>query len=180
VHRDTDGVRLQTDDGEARRFDKAVIATHADQALALLADPSAEERSALGAFRYTANETVLHTDERFLPRTRAARASWNYQVNGAVRPTVTYYLNRLQRLDADEHYCVTLNRADEIDPERIIMRTVYDHPLYTLDTLRGQHQVGELNGAQHTLYAGAHLGNGFHEDGLASAVRAAAQLGVDW
>jgi uncharacterized protein len=75
---------------------------------------------------------------------------------------------------------VTLNRSDEIDPERVIMRTVYDHPLYTLDTLRGQREVGELNGARHTLYAGAYLGNGFHEDGLASAVRAAAQLGVDW
>jgi predicted NAD/FAD-binding protein len=180
VSRGADGIELRTADGKARSFDKAVIATHADQALSLLADPSTEERSALGAFRYTANETVLHTDERFLPRTRAARASWNYQVNGAVRPTVTYYLNRLQRLDADEHYCVTLNRAEEIDPERVIMRTVYDHPLYTLDTLRGQREVAELNGARHTLYAGAHLGNGFHEDGLASAVRAAGALGVDW
>ncbi len=180
VSRGADGVELRTDDGETRSFDKAVIAAHADQTLSLLADPSTEERSALGAFRYTANETVLHTDERFLPRTRAARASWNYQVNGAVRPTVTYYLNRLQRLDADEHYCVTLNRAEEIDPERVIMRTVYDHPLYTLDTLRGQREMGALNGARHTLFAGAHLGNGFHEDGLASAVRAAAKLGVDW
>ena len=180
VRRNPDGVELTTDDGETRRFDKSVIATHADQALALLADPSGEERSALGAFRYTANDTVLHTDERFLPRARAARASWNYQVNGAVKPTVTYYLNRLQRLDADEHYCVTLNRSEEIDPERVIMRTIYDHPLYTLDTLRGQREVTTLKGARHTLYAGAHLGNGFHEDGLASAVRAAAQLGVEW
>lgn len=180
VRRASDGVELTTDDGEARRFDKAVIATHADQALALLADPSPEERSALGAFCYTANETVLHTDTRFLPRARAARASWNYQVNGAVKPTVTYYLNRLQRFDADEHYCVTLNRSGDIDPECVIMRTVYDHPLYTLDTLRGQQEVAALNGARHTLYAGAHLGNGFHEDGLASAVRAAAQLGVVW
>jgi uncharacterized protein len=180
VGRTPDGVELTTDDGGTRRFDKAVIATHADQALALLTDPSPEEQSALGAFRYASNETVLHTDVRFLPRARSARASWNYQVNGSVKPTVTYYLNRLQRLDADEHYCVTLNRADEIDPERVIMRTVYDHPLYTLDTLRGQREIGELNGARHTLYAGAHLGNGFHEDGLASAVRAAALLGVDW
>jgi len=180
VRRDPNGVELTTDDGETRRFDKAVVATHADQALALLADPSPEEESALGAFSYTANETVLHTDERFLPRARAARASWNYQVNGAVKPTVTYYLNRLQRIDANEHYCVTLNRNGEIDPGRVIMRTVYDHPLYTLDTLRGQSEVGALNGARHTLYAGAHLGNAFHEDGLASAVRAAALLGVDW
>ena len=174
-----DGVELTTADGETRRFDRAVVATHADQALGLLADPSPAEQSALGAFRYTANETVLHTDERFLPRARAARASWNYQVNGALKPTVTYYLNRLQRLEADEHFCVTLNRTHEIDPERVIMRTVYDHPLYTLDTLRGQQEVAALNGERHTLYAGAHLGNGFHEDGLASAVRAAAQLGVD-
>jgi predicted NAD/FAD-binding protein len=180
IRRTADGVELTTEDGETRRFDKAVVATHADQALALLGDASREEQSALGAFRYTVNETVLHTDERFLPRARAARASWNYQVNGALKPTVTYYLNRLQRLDTDEHYCVTLNRTDDIDPERVIMRTVYDHPLYTLDTLRGQQEIAALNGARHTLFAGAHLGNGFHEDGLASAVRAAAALGVDW
>jgi uncharacterized protein len=180
LRRHADGVELTTDDGETRRFDKAVVATHADQALALLADASPAEQRALGAFRYTANETVLHTDARFLPRSRGARASWNYQVNGALKPTVTYYLNRLQQLDADEHYCVTLNRVEEIDPECVIMRTVYDHPLYTLDTLRGQREVEALTGAGHTLYAGAHLGNGFHEDGLASAVRAAAALGVDW
>ena len=178
AHRD--GVELTTADGETRSFDGTVVATHADQALGLLADPSPAEQSALGAFRYTANETALHTDERFLPRARAARASWNYQVNGALEPTVTYYLNRLQRIEADEHFCVTLNRTQEIDPERVIMRTVYDHPLYTLDTLRGQQEVAALNGERHTLYAGAHLGNGFHEDGLASAVRAAAQLGVEW
>jgi len=180
LRRTADGVELATADGETRRFDRAVVATHADQALDLLADPSPAEQSALGAFRYTANETVLHTDERVLPRSRAARASWNYQVNGALKPTVTYYLNRLQRLEVDEHFCVTLNRSDEIDPERVIMRTVYDHPLYTLDTLRGQREVAALNGERHTLYAGAHLGNGFHEDGLASAVRAAANLGVEW
>jgi predicted NAD/FAD-binding protein len=180
IARGEDGVDVTTGDGETRRFDKAVVATHADQALALLADASPAERSALGAFRYTANDTVLHTDERFLPRARAARASWNYNVNGSLKPTVTYYLNRLQRLQADEHYCVTLNRTKEIDPERVIMRTVYDHPLYTHDTLRGQHEVAALNGERHTLYAGAHLGNGFHEDGLASGVRAAAALGVEW
>jgi predicted NAD/FAD-binding protein len=101
-------------------------------------------------------------------------------VNGALKPTVTYYLNRLQRLETDEHYCVTLNRTAEIDPERVIMRAVYDHPLYTLDTLRGQREVAALAGARHTLFAGAHLGNGFHEAGLASAVGAAALLGVEW
>jgi predicted NAD/FAD-binding protein len=93
---------------------------------------------------------------------------------------VTYYLNKLQCLDADEHYCVTLNRSEEIDPDRVIMRAVYDHPLFTLDTLRGQHEIEALNGKRHTLFAGAHLGNGFHEDGLASAVRAVAKLGIEW
>jgi predicted NAD/FAD-binding protein len=180
LRRTADGVEVRTADGLRRPFDKVVVATHADQALALLVDPAAEERRALSAFSYTANEAVLHTDERFLPRVRAARASWNYAVNGAVKPTVTYYLNRLQRLDTDEHYCVTLNRSEEIDPGRIVMRTVYQHPVYTLETLRGQRELAALSGLRHTLYAGAHLGNGFHEDGLASGVRAAAALGVEW
>jgi uncharacterized protein len=174
------GVELRTADGGLRRFDKAVVAMHADQALALLADPSPEEARALSAFTYTANEAVLHTDERLLPRARAARASWNYSANGSVKPTVTYYLNRLQRLEADEHYCVTLNRTREIDPRKILMQTVYHHPVYTLDTLRGQRELAALSGRRHTLWAGAHLGNGFHEDGLASGVRAAAALGVVW
>src|SRR5207249_1096691 len=120
--------------------------------LALLGDPSREETRALSAFSYTGNEAVLHTDERLLPQARSARASWNYSVNGSLKPTVTYYLNRLQRLEADEHYCVTLNRSEEIDPARIVMRTVYHHPVYTLETLRGQREVAALSGLRHTLY----------------------------
>jgi predicted NAD/FAD-binding protein len=180
LRRGPEGVELRTADGRLRRFDKAVVATHADQALALLADPSPAEARALSAFSYTANEAVLHTDERLLPRARSARASWNYSVNGSVKPTVTYYLNRLQRLESDEHYCVTLNRSAEIDPERVVMHTVYHHPVYTVETLRGQGELAALSGRRHTLYAGAHLGNGFHEDGLASGVRAAAALGAAW
>ena len=180
VSRSGAGVEVRTEDGATARFDKVVLATHADQALRLLADPSTEERSALSAFAYTSNDAVLHTDQRFLPRTRAARASWNYQLNGSAKPTVTYYLNRLQQLDADEHYCVTLNRAAEIDPGRILMQTVYEHPLYTHETLRGQRELEALAGRRHTVFAGAHLGNGFHEDGLTSGVRAAATLGVAW
>jgi uncharacterized protein len=205
ITRTADGVELRVN-GDSARFDKVVLATHADQALRLLADPSPDETRALSRFAYTANETVLHTDERFLPRARAARASWNfhvapkpwphesgrrgdtegagvetnYQLNGSTRPTMTYYLNRLQTLDADEHYCVTLNRTAEIDPERILMSTVYEHPLYTHETLRGQRELEAISGQRHTTFAGAHLGNGFHEDGLASGVRAAAVLGVDW
>jgi predicted NAD/FAD-binding protein len=180
VRRNDSGVEVVTEDGETRRYDKVVLATHADQALALLADPSEAERNALGAWRYTTNEAVLHTDERFLPRVRSARASWNYQLNGQRKPTVTYYLNRLQRLHSDRHYCVTLNRSDEIDPERALQRTVYTHPLYTLESLAAQSLLPQLSGQRHTEYAGAYHGYGFHEDGFASGVRAAAALGVDW
>ena len=180
IRRGPDGVDVTTDDGDTRRFDGVVVATHADQALRLLADPSKDERHVLGAFRYTANETVLHTDSRFLPHARSARASWNYQVNGAVRPTMTYWLNRLQRLETDVDYCVTLNRTEQIDPERIVGSFVYDHPLYTLESLAAQRRLPELAGQRRTWFAGAHHGNGFHEDGLASGVRAAAALGVDW
>ena len=181
LRRDGDGVVLRTDDGEARRFDGVVVATHADQALELLEDPSDDERRALGAFRYTVNEAVLHTDERFLPRHRAARSSWNYQSNGATKPTMTYYLNRLQRLETDDHYCITLNRGDEIRTDAIIERIDYLHPLYTLESIHAQGELlPRLNGVRRTAYAGAHHGNGFHEDGLASGVRAAAAFGVAW
>ncbi len=180
VRRDVSGVELVTVDGETRRFDKVVLATHADQSLALLADPSEDERRLLGAWRYTTNDAVLHTDERFLPRVSSARASWNYQLNGQTKPTVTYYLNRLQRLDTETDYCVTLNRSDEIDPERTLMRAVYTHPLYTLESLASQAALPTLSGQRNTEYAGAYHGYGFHEDGFASGVRAAAALGVDW
>ncbi|CAN5168118.1 FAD-dependent oxidoreductase [soil metagenome] len=180
VRRDESGVELVAEDGETRRYDKIVLATHADQSLGLLADPSDDERRLLGAWRYTTNEAVLHTDERFLPRARSARASWNYQLNGSSKPTVTYYLNRLQRLDSETHYCLTLNRSEEIDPESALMRTVYTHPLYTPESMAAQAELPALSGRRHTEYAGAYHGYGFHEDGFASGVRAAAALGVEW
>jgi uncharacterized protein len=178
VTRGPHGVELLTDDGGRRDFDAVVVATHADQALCLLADPSDEERRVLGGFAYTTNETVLHTDASFLPRTAAARASWNYRLGDEGRPTLTYYLNRLQQLDAEEHYCVTLNQR--VPEEHVLARLAYDHPLFTLETLAAQRGLRALSGRRRTWYAGAHHGNGFHEDGLASAVRAAAALGVDW
>jgi len=184
LRRTLDGVLLRTEDGQERRFDKVVVASHADQALRLLGDASDEERRVLGAFGYTTNDTVLHSDPSLLPRRRAARASWNFArgncgvSNG--RPTITYYLNRLQQLEADRDYCVTLNRTDEIAPESVIARMTYEHPVYTLESLAAQRDLSELSGPRHTVYAGAHHGNGFHEDGLASGVRAAALLGVGW
>ena len=129
------GVELRLAGDELRRFDGVVVATHADQALRLLEDPSEDERRLLGVFGTTENDTVLHTDERFLPRHVSTRGSWNYQLRDCGcddgRPTMTYYLNKLQRLAEDTHYCVTLNRTDEIDPARIIRRVSYRHPLVT-------------------------------------------------
>ena len=178
VRRLPEGVEVRTDDGETRAFDTVVIATHADQALALLEDPSEEERCVLGGFDYATNDAVLHTDASFLPRAPRARAAWNYRLGGDGRATVTYHLNRLQRLDADRDYCVTLNEA--VADEHVIARFAYDHPQYTLSTLRAQRDLPAICGPRGTWYAGAHFGNGFHEDGLASGVRAAAGIGVAW
>jgi predicted NAD/FAD-binding protein len=178
--RDAAGVSVRTEDGEVRRFDKVVVATHADQALRLLEDPSDAERRLLGAWRSTRNEVALHTDSRFLPRARAARSAWNYQVNGSMKPTITYSLNRLQRLETEEDWCLTLNRTAEIDQDRVVDTTTFEHPLYTVESMRTQAGLRRLSGERHTLYAGAYHGYGFHEDGFASGVRAAEALGVDW
>src|SRR5690348_9301419 len=126
VRRSPDFVELRIGD-DVERFDRVVIATHADQALALLEDPTTDELGVLGGFAYTANEAVLHTDSRFLPRTPGARASWNYRLGDDGRPTVTYHLNRLQALETDRDYCVTLNET--VPEENVLERFTYEHPL---------------------------------------------------
>jgi predicted NAD/FAD-binding protein len=176
VRRDLDGVDLRVGD-RVERFDQVVLATHADQALALLEDPTPEERRILGAFAYTRNEAVLHTDSSFLPHARAARASWNYRLGDDGRPTITYHLNRLQALEAERDYCVTLN--EKVPEEHVLGRFTYEHPLYTVATLRAQAELPLLVGGR-THFAGAYFGNGFHEDGLASGVAVARTLGVEW
>ena len=178
LRRDDEGVLVRTDDDVVHRFDRAVVATHADEALALLEDPGDDERAVLGAFAYTVNDAVLHTDSSLLPRSRAAHASWNYRVDGADRPTVTYYLNRLQRLDTDTNYLVTLNQP--IPDEHVLRRFSYRHPRFTVAAIQAQQRLGDLSGRRHTEFAGAYFGNGFHEDGLAAGVRAAAALGARW
>ncbi len=176
VRRAPDFVELRVGD-EIERFDTVVLATHADRALALLEDPTPDERRVLGGFEYTTNEAVLHTDGSFLPRARQARASWNYRLGASGRPTVTYHLNRLQALDAERTYCLTLNQ--DVPREHVLERFTYEHPLYTLATLRAQAELPRLAGGR-THYAGAYFGNGFHEDGLASGVAVARGLGVEW
>ncbi|WNF26135.1 FAD-dependent oxidoreductase [Streptomyces sp. C11-1] len=183
VTRHAEGVDVTTEDGTTTPYDSVVIATHPGQALRLLADPTDAERGTLGAFRYSRNPTLLHTDTALLPRARRARASWNYLMPScaadAEHVTVSYDMNRLQRLDAPETFVVTLNGSDRVDLDTVRARMVYEHPVYTPESVAAQARLPALSGPV-TAYAGAYHGWGFHEDGCRSGVEAAAALGVRW
>lgn len=184
IHRHNSAVELevQTTDGVAlRTFDQVILACHSDQALALLAEPSADEQRLLGAIPYQGNDVVLHTDESLLPRRRKVWAAWNYHLDDQQQQTaaVTYYMNRLQGFDENVGpFCVTLNRSHAIHPDKIIRRFRYDHPVFTLEGMAAQQQHYLISGARHTHYCGAYWFNGFHEDGVRSAVRVCEALGV--
>jgi predicted NAD/FAD-binding protein len=183
VRRTATGVEVRDDADAVRSFARAVVATHADEALALLAEPTPAERSTLGAFTYSNNETVLHTDAAVLPRRAHARASWNYRLpscdGGAGGVQVSYSMNRLQRLDEPVDYVVTLNGEHAVDERAVIARMRYAHPVYTARSLAAQAGLAALDDDR-LAFAGAHHGWGFHEDGCASGVRAAHSLGVTW
>jgi predicted NAD/FAD-binding protein len=166
-----------TVDGEL--FDHVIFACHSDQALAVLADPTRQEREILGALPFQKNEVVLHTDTSVLPRSRRAWASWNYRVDRveSAPATVTYNMNRLQTLDATQTYCVTLNNTESIDPDAILYRTQFSHPIYTLSGMQAQQRHAEISGGWNTHYCGAYWGFGFHEDGVKSAVDVAKRFG---
>lgn len=175
ITRDQSGVTVRARGHEAARFDRAILACHGDQALALLGDPSPAEREVLGAMRYAANDTVLHTDTRVMPRMRKTWSSWNYHVrrdrgqNAAA--TVTYDMNILQSLRAQREYCVTLNGADQVDAGQVLKRMHYEHPQYTPASVAAQKRYAEITGHRHTWFCGAYWGWGFHEDGVRSALR---------
>ena len=183
ITRTPEGVEVRDDGDTVAQFDGAVLATHPNQALRMLARPTRGEQDLLGAITYTTNPTVLHTDTSVLPRATRAQASWNYVLPGCdARPNtvqVSYNMNRLQVLDTDRTYIVSLNSEDRIDPERIIDRMTYEHPVYTVDSVAARHRLGELNDGL-LAYAGAYHGWGFHEDGARSGVAAAASLGGEW
>ncbi len=164
--------------GAETRFDHVLVAAHSDQALRMLADPSQTEHEVLGAIRYQTNDAALHTDTRLLPRRRRAWASWNYYVphGQAVGVPTTYNMNRLQRLDAPQTYCVTLNQTDRIDPAAVIRRLTYHHPVFTHAALAAQERWADVNGVRRTWFAGAYWRHGFHEDGVVSGLRAARAL----
>jgi uncharacterized protein len=183
IRRVPGGVDVHDGDGGTRHFTCAVIATHPDEALRLLAVPTVAERDVLGAFRYTSSEAVLHTDATLLPRARAARASWNYLLRDcsatAANVHVSYHLNRLQGLAEPADYLVTLNALDRIQPSRVLARMTYGHPFYDQRSVAAQQRLPGLN-TPVIAFAGAYHGWGFHEDGCRSGIEAARALGVDW
>ncbi|MCC7426294.1 MAG: FAD-dependent oxidoreductase [Alphaproteobacteria bacterium] len=182
VERLEQGVRVRTASG-AHVYDHAVIACHADQALALLgAEASARERALLGAFRYTRNLAVLHTDAALMPRRRAVWSSWNYLGRSgthaeAALPAVTYWMNRLQRLPGAADYFVTLNPPHPPRPGTLLRSESYEHPVFDAAAMRAQRRLWSLQGDRGLWYCGAHFGAGFHEDGLQSGLAVAEQLG---
>ncbi len=179
VKRYSDFVEVKARQMEAERFDRVVLATHSDQALKLLSDPSEREREILSAFPYQENSTVLHTDATLLPRKRAAWASWNYYLprERGVRATLTYHMNRLQSLSAPVEFCVTLNRDRDVDPTKIIKKLMYHHPVYQHQAPLAQKRWTEINGVNRTYFCGAYWGYGFHEDGVVSALRVCREFG---
>jgi predicted NAD/FAD-binding protein len=179
IQRLADGVRIEAEGCESEEFDRVVIATHSDQALKMLGDPSEAEREVLGGIPYQANEAVLHTDASLMPRRRATWSSWNFHLSEepAQGSTVTYWMNNLQRLRTKQHYFVTLNRGDRIDPAKVIRRISYDHPVYTKEGVAAQARHAEISGAERrTHYCGAYWGWGFHEDGVTSALRVCGEI----
>lgn len=187
VTRHDDGVDLMVDDvsapGRARTFDRVVVATHADQALDLLADATPDEKRDLGAVSYSHNTTWLHRDQSALPRSRRARASWNLRLQSCDAPsrgvTVSYWMNRLHALDDTDDHLVTLNPEGQVDESTVTARMTYDHPVFTRAAVEAAARL-RVAGGHRLAFAGAYLGWGFHEDGCRSGVEAAASFGARW
>ncbi|MEO8882449.1 MAG: FAD-dependent oxidoreductase [Devosia sp.] len=180
VTRDMAGVELRFATGEARRFDEVVFACHADQALALLGDASAEEGNLLSSFRFTPNRAVLHTDERLMPQRKAIWSAWNYLRSGTgpeASLSLSYWMNRLQPLPTTTNIFVTLNPGCEFATGTVKRVIDYEHPLYDSAALAAQHDIWQIQGQRRTWFAGAWLGSGFHEDGLQSGLEIAERLG---
>jgi predicted NAD/FAD-binding protein len=183
ITRSPDGVELVDAAGTVHRADAVVIATHADDALALLSDPSDDERAVLGAFDYSDNEVLLHRDDTQLPVAPAARSAWNYRMDDCTarsdRSAVTYWMNRLQGIESAAPFLVTLNASEHIDPATVVATMAYTHPIYTPGSVAAQRELKRLF-TDRTVFAGAYHGWGFHEDGCRSGVAAAAALGTAW
>lgn len=180
VRRDAAGVSIFTDAGE-ERFDEVIFACHSDQALGLLQDPSDLEQRVLGGFPWEMNEAVLHYDENVLPRTRRAWSAWNYRIGleAETRATITYNMNILQHIRSSRTFSVTLNDTGLIDPGKVISRHRYSHPVFTTSRAALQSEHPRMIRANRTSYCGAWWANGFHEDGVCSALAVCRRFGVD-
>jgi len=180
VTRTAEGVAITAMDGSVSYYDQVVFACHSDQALAMLADATEDERKVLGGIAYQPNEVVLHTDERLLPVRKAAWAAWNYLLGKSSQQsaTLSYNMNILQGLVDAPTFVVTLNATEQIQPEKILRKFNYAHPVYNHSTLASQQQRSLINGVNRSYFCGAYWYNGFHEDGVRSAVDVAEMLGV--
>ena len=189
VERNADNVIVTTEAGASESFDQVVIASHSDQALGMLSEASEAEQNVLSAISYQQNEVVLHTDTRLLPKNQITWSSWNYRIlNGSnvgennvdenAPPVLTYNMNILQSIESEDTFCVTLNKTDAIDPEKIIGTYHYAHPVFSVAGIEAQQQWESINGVNRTWFCGAYWANGFHEDGVTSALKVAEKLGV--
>jgi predicted NAD/FAD-binding protein len=176
IRREAQGIELEYRDGGREHFDRAVIATHADQALALLRDPSADEEALLGSWKYTVSRTLLHTDTSVMPPLRKVWSSWNFRRIGGSSTCLTYHMNRLQGLNTVRPYFVSLNLPQE--PEGVIAEFSYAHPMYTREALGRRPELQRLNGQRNTWFAGSYFGNGFHEDAVRAGAAVAEALGA--
>ncbi len=182
VTRDEQGATITFVDGQQALFDKVIFACHSDQALALLGDACEQENKVLGAIPYTENSVVLHTDVSLLPDRKAAWASWNYLLNNNTdkAAVVTYQMNILQGIESDTQFCVTLNHLEGINQSKILREFTYHHPVFNQQSIAAQQQKHTVDGQNNTYFCGAYWYNGFHEDGVRSAVDVAKQLGVEF
>ena len=182
ITRSHNSAQLSLADGSVENFDQVVLACHSDQALALLKDPSAQELQVLGAMPYQSNDVVLHTDCSLLPAKKRAWSSWNYQLKSEQQEqaTLTYNMNILQGIESDTTFCVTLNATDDIDPDKILGRYNYSHPVFSLQSVAAAERWDEINGVNNSWFCGAYWANGFHEDGASSGIRVAKALGAKW
>mgnify|MGYP001173313913 CR=1 FL=1 len=180
ITRSQDKITIKTESGIEEIFDAVVISTHSDQALNMLSDPSLEEKEILQALPYQSNDAILHTDSTVLPKRKSAWASWNYNLDQKTNNpvTMTYNMNILQSLNTSETYCVTLNNNDLIEKTKILKELYYEHPLFTVQGIDAQKRKNEISGKNNTYYCGAYWRNGFHEDGVVSALEVCSHFGL--